>query len=114
MSCCFPDETKKSPNRLIVEEALVDDNSVISLHPNIMEELGLFRGGGDAVLIKGKRRREAETVCLADSDEIDLIKECVQSDEDRGGCESRKRSSGQAWDSAFWSACRSHDYAVGE
>ncbi|KAK0579662.1 hypothetical protein LWI29_029464 [Acer saccharum] len=65
MSCCFPHETKKSPNRLIVEEAIVDDNSVIALHPNIMEELGLFCG--DTVLIKGKRRRE--TVCLADSDE---------------------------------------------
>ncbi|KAK4857520.1 hypothetical protein QYF36_001993 [Acer negundo] len=58
MSCCFPHETKK--HRLIVEEAIVDDNSVIALHPNIMEELGLFRG--DTVLIKGKRRRE--TVCL--------------------------------------------------
>ncbi|KAK1555512.1 hypothetical protein Q3G72_027480 [Acer saccharum] len=66
MSCCFPHETKKSPNRLIVEEAIVDDNSVIALHPNIMEELGLFFCG-DTVLIKGKRRRE--TVCLADSDE---------------------------------------------
>ncbi|KAK3170470.1 hypothetical protein Dsin_020707 [Dipteronia sinensis] len=65
MSCCFPHETKKRPNRLIVEEAIVDDNSVIALHPNIMEELGLFRG--DAILIKGKRRRE--TVCLADYDE---------------------------------------------
>ncbi|TXG47767.1 hypothetical protein EZV62_027061 [Acer yangbiense] len=64
-SCCFPHETKKRPNRLIVEEAIVDDNSVIALHPNIVEELGLFCG--DTVLIKGKRRRE--TVCLADSDE---------------------------------------------
>ncbi|KAK3206658.1 hypothetical protein Dsin_020704 [Dipteronia sinensis] len=53
MSCCFPHETKKRPNRLIVEEDIVDDNSVIALHPNIMEELGLYCG--DAILIKGKR-----------------------------------------------------------
>eukprot|EP00418_Pyrodinium_bahamense_P027549 CAMPEP_0179132328 /NCGR_PEP_ID=MMETSP0796-20121207/62890_1 /TAXON_ID=73915 /ORGANISM="Pyrodinium bahamense, Strain pbaha01" /LENGTH=53 /DNA_ID=CAMNT_0020831269 /DNA_START=8 /DNA_END=165 /DNA_ORIENTATION=- len=34
---------KRSPNRLVVEEALNDDNSVISLSQAKMEELNLFR-----------------------------------------------------------------------
>jgi transitional endoplasmic reticulum ATPase len=36
-----------------VDEALNDDNSVISLSVQKMEELGLFRG--DTVMIKGKK-----------------------------------------------------------
>jgi len=51
---------KRSPNRLVVEEALNDDNSVISLSQAKMEELNLFRG--DNVLIKGKKRKD--TVCI--------------------------------------------------
>jgi len=47
---------KRSPNRLVVEEALNDDNSVISLSQAKMEELNLFRG--DNVLIKGKKRKD--------------------------------------------------------
>ena len=43
-------EKKKAPNRLIVEEAVNDDNSVVALHPKTMEKLQLFRG--DTVLIK--------------------------------------------------------------
>lgn len=43
---------KRSPNRLIVEEAINDDNSVISLSPAKMEELSMYRG--DNVLIKGE------------------------------------------------------------
>jgi hypothetical protein len=43
-------ERKKSPNRLIVDEAMNDDNSVVSMHPNTMEKLQLFRG--DTVLLK--------------------------------------------------------------
>eukprot|EP01115_Flamella_aegyptia_P002965 TRINITY_DN14562_c0_g1_i1.p1 TRINITY_DN14562_c0_g1~~TRINITY_DN14562_c0_g1_i1.p1 ORF type:complete len:803 (-),score=439.16 TRINITY_DN14562_c0_g1_i1:53-2461(-) len=53
-------ERKKAPNRLYVEEAINDDNSVIALHPNTLQKLQLFRG--DAVLLKGKKRRE--TVCI--------------------------------------------------
>eukprot|EP01114_Cavostelium_apophysatum_P018247 TRINITY_DN560_c0_g1_i1.p1 TRINITY_DN560_c0_g1~~TRINITY_DN560_c0_g1_i1.p1 ORF type:complete len:808 (+),score=258.18 TRINITY_DN560_c0_g1_i1:170-2593(+) len=53
-------DRKKSPNRLIVDEAVNDDNSVVSLHPATMEKLQLFRG--DTVLIKGKKRRD--TVCI--------------------------------------------------
>lgn len=43
-------ERKKSPNRLVVDEAVNDDNSVVALHPATMEKLQLFRG--DTILIK--------------------------------------------------------------
>ncbi|MCD7447936.1 AAA ATPase cdc48 [Datura stramonium] len=57
-------ERKKSPNRLIVDEAINDDNSVVSMHPAKMEELQLFRG--DTVLLKGKKRKDTVCVVLAD------------------------------------------------
>jgi len=53
-------ERKKSPNRLIVDDAINDDNSVVSLNMKTMEELQLFRG--DTVLLKGKKRKD--TVCM--------------------------------------------------
>ena len=53
-------DKKKAPNRLVVDDALNDDNSVVSLSPAKMEELQLFRG--DTVLIKGKKGRD--TVCI--------------------------------------------------
>ena len=56
---------KRSPNRLIVDDATNDDNSVIQLSPAKMEELQLFRG--DTVLIKGKKGRD--TVCIVLSEE---------------------------------------------
>ena len=52
---------KNRPNRLIVDEAINEDNSVVSLSQPKMDELQLFRG--DTVLLKGKKRREA--VCSA-------------------------------------------------
>merc|ERR1712084_110882 len=55
---------KRSPNRLVVEEALNDDNSVISLSQAKMEELNMFRG--DNVLIKGKKRKDTVCIVLAD------------------------------------------------
>eukprot|EP00727_Mastigamoeba_balamuthi_P000471 m51a1_g10420 putative cell division cycle protein 48 (776) ;mRNA; f:913-4569 len=58
-------ERKKAPNRLVVEEATNDDNSIVALHPAKSDELKLFRG--DTILIKGKRRRE--TVCIVLVDE---------------------------------------------
>jgi len=57
--------TKKRPNRLIVEDAVNDDNSVIALSQAKMDELQLFRG--DTVLLKGKKRKE--TVCIVLQDE---------------------------------------------
>jgi transitional endoplasmic reticulum ATPase len=56
---------KIRPNRLIVEEAINDDNSIIALSQAKMDELQLFRA--DSVVVKGKRRRE--TVCVVLSDD---------------------------------------------
>lgn len=56
---------KDRPNRLIVDDATNDDNSIVSLSQAKMDELQLFRG--DTVLLKGKRRKE--TVCIVLSDE---------------------------------------------
>jgi len=55
---------KKNPNRLIVDEASNDDNSVVALNVQTMEELQLFRG--DTVLLKGKRRKDTVCIVLAD------------------------------------------------
>mmetsp|Transcript_22091 Transcript_22091/g.38164 ORF Transcript_22091/g.38164 Transcript_22091/m.38164 type:complete len:814 (+) Transcript_22091:229-2670(+) len=57
-------EKKKAPNRLICDEAINDDNSVVSLSPAKMEELQLFRG--DTVLLRGKKRRDTVCIVLAD------------------------------------------------
>ncbi|KAM0893374.1 hypothetical protein ACQ4PT_025128 [Festuca glaucescens] len=57
-------ERKKSPNRLVVDEATNDDNSVVMLHPDTMEKLQLFRG--DTVLLKGKKRKDTICIVLAD------------------------------------------------
>jgi len=64
-------ERKKAPNRLYVEEAVSDDNSVVHLHPSTMEKLQLFRG--DTVLIKGKKRRDTVCIVLHD-DTVDETK----------------------------------------
>ncbi|RLN96676.1 hypothetical protein BBJ28_00012702, partial [Nothophytophthora sp. Chile5] len=58
-------DRKRAPNRLIVDEATNDDNSVIALSMAKMEELQLFRG--DTVLIKGKKGHD--TVCVVLQDE---------------------------------------------
>jgi len=57
-------ERKKAPNRLLVDEATNDDNSVVALNPTTMETLQLFRG--DTVLLKGKKRRDTVCIVLAD------------------------------------------------
>jgi len=54
----------KSPNRLIVDESINDDNSVVMLSPAKMEELELFRG--DTITIKGKKGRDTICIVLAD------------------------------------------------
>ncbi|GMS80961.1 hypothetical protein PENTCL1PPCAC_3136, partial [Pristionchus entomophagus] len=55
---------KKKPNRLIVDQIEKDDNSVVALSQAKMDELGLFRG--DAVILKGKKRKETVCIVLAD------------------------------------------------
>lgn len=57
-------EKKKAPNRLVVDEATNEDNSVVALSAKKMEELQLFRG--DTVLIKGKKRKDTVCIVLAD------------------------------------------------
>jgi transitional endoplasmic reticulum ATPase len=56
---------KDKPNRLLVEEAVNDDNSVVAMSQEKMDELQLFKG--DTVLLKGKKRKE--TVCIVLSDD---------------------------------------------
>ncbi|KAF5386357.1 hypothetical protein D9757_006669 [Collybiopsis confluens] len=57
---------KKSPNRLIVDEATSDDNSVATINPATMEVLQLFRG--DTIIIRGKKRRDTVLICLSSDD----------------------------------------------
>lgn len=57
-------ERKKAPNRLIVDDAVNDDNSVVALNLETMEKLDLFRG--DTVLLKGKKRKDTVCIVLAD------------------------------------------------
>merc|ERR1711915_117159 len=57
-------ERKKSPNRLVVDEAINDDNSVVALNSKTMETLQLFRG--DTILVKGKKRKDTVCIVLAD------------------------------------------------
>ncbi|XP_073978263.1 transitional endoplasmic reticulum ATPase TER94-like [Rhodnius prolixus] len=56
---------KTRPNRLIVDDAVNDDNSVVALSQAKMDQLKLFRG--DTVQLRGKRRKE--TVCIVLSDD---------------------------------------------
>lgn len=67
-------DKKKAPNRLIVDDAVNDDNSVVALSPAKMDELGLFRG--DTVLLKGKKRRDTVCIVLADDDCEDVRIRC--------------------------------------
>jgi transitional endoplasmic reticulum ATPase len=57
---------KRSPNRLVVEDAINDDNSVVAISPAKMAELNLYRG--DNVLVKGKRKRDTICIVLEDKD----------------------------------------------
>ncbi|KAM0906041.1 hypothetical protein ACQ4PT_017010 [Festuca glaucescens] len=59
---------KRSPNRLVVDDAeggVAVDSSAVALSLATMEALNLFKG--DAVTLRGKRRRE--TVCYARKDD---------------------------------------------
>ena len=68
MSCAIMDK-KKAPNRLHVDEARNDDNSVVCLSAAKMEELQLFRG--DTVLLKGKKGHDTVCIVLSDDDTVD-------------------------------------------
>jgi transitional endoplasmic reticulum ATPase len=62
-------DKKKAPNRLVVDDALNDDNSVVCLSPAKMDELKLFRG--DTVLLKGKKGRDTVCIVLSSDDTED-------------------------------------------
>jgi len=57
---------KKNPHRFIVDDAMNDDNSTVTFHPDVMEEMDFFRGGH--VKIRGKRSRFTIAVSLPDED----------------------------------------------
>ncbi|KAM1513811.1 hypothetical protein TB2_024915 [Malus domestica] len=57
-------ERQKAANRLLVDDTVHDNNSVVALHRDTMEKLQLF--SGDTVLIKGKKRRDTISVVVAD------------------------------------------------
>ncbi|MCO5567912.1 hypothetical protein L7F22_021608 [Adiantum nelumboides] len=57
-------DRKKALNQLIVDEAVNDDNSVVSVNPKTMEKLQFFRG--DTSLLKGKKRKDTIAIVLAD------------------------------------------------
>jgi transitional endoplasmic reticulum ATPase len=55
---------KEHFNRLIIDDAVNDDNSVVSLSPQKLDELELFLG--DIILLEGKKRRETVCIVLVD------------------------------------------------
>lgn len=58
--------TKSKPYRLVVDDAVTDDNSVVSLSQAKMDELDLYRG--DTVTLRGRRKKETVCIVLADDD----------------------------------------------
>src|SRR3989338_7668174 len=59
-------QLRKRPNRLIVDDASTNDNSIITLHPDKIDELELFNR--DNVLLRGKKLRQTVCIVLPDDD----------------------------------------------
>ena len=59
-------DRKRGPNRLLVDEATNDDNSVAVLSQAKMNELNIMRG--DSIMIKGKKRRDTVCITLVDNE----------------------------------------------
>merc|ERR1711892_483494 len=57
-------QEKSKPNRLVVDDSVSDDNSVVSLSQEKMDELQLFRG--DTIMIKGKKRKDTAAIVMSD------------------------------------------------
>ncbi|KAJ2810334.1 AAA ATPase cdc48 [Coemansia furcata] len=57
---------KAAPNKLMIDEAINDDNSVAVISQNTLDKLGLFRG--DIILVKGKKRKDTVLLVLPDPD----------------------------------------------
>eukprot|EP01096_Ripella_sp_DP13-Kostka_P006128 TRINITY_DN2171_c0_g1_i1.p1 TRINITY_DN2171_c0_g1~~TRINITY_DN2171_c0_g1_i1.p1 ORF type:complete len:818 (-),score=490.25 TRINITY_DN2171_c0_g1_i1:116-2545(-) len=61
-----PPAQKRAPNRLIVEDNELDDNSVAIINTKKADEFDLFRG--DSMIVKGKRRKETVCITVPDDD----------------------------------------------
>jgi transitional endoplasmic reticulum ATPase len=57
--------SKKAPNKLIVEEAINDDNSTVYLTAAKLNELALFKG--DPIILTGKRRKQTIVIALQEA-----------------------------------------------
>ncbi|KAJ2230741.1 AAA ATPase cdc48 [Coemansia sp. RSA 485] len=55
---------KAAPNKLMIDEAINDDNSVAVISQNTLDKLNLFRG--DTILVKGKKRKDTVLIVLPD------------------------------------------------
>ncbi|KAJ6293752.1 hypothetical protein OIU76_021918 [Salix suchowensis] len=55
---------KRHPTGFLVDDAINDENSVITLNPATMEQLDIL--GGDILLVKGKKRKDTVCMDLAD------------------------------------------------
>jgi len=55
-------DKKKAPHKLQVEESKQDDNSIVEMTAAKMDELKIFKG--DAVILKGKKRKETVAIAL--------------------------------------------------
>ena len=55
-------DKKKAPHKLQVEDSKQDDNSVVEMTQAKMDELKIFKG--DAVILKGKKRKETVAIAL--------------------------------------------------
>jgi transitional endoplasmic reticulum ATPase len=56
---------RKSPHRLLIDDADNNDNNGVTLSEQKLDELQLYRG--DTVLLKGKKRHE--TICIVHVDD---------------------------------------------
>lgn len=56
--------TKKSPNKLIVDDRSTDDSSVAYMNNATLETLALFKG--DTIICKGKKRKDTVLIVLTD------------------------------------------------
>lgn len=67
-------QIQQAPNKLVVDDSVADDLSVVTISSGKMEELGLFPG--DTVLLRGKRRKDTLAIVHAD-DEVAENKICM-------------------------------------
>ena len=62
------------PFKLVIDDAINDDNSIAMIHSEKMEEMGIFRGS--TILIKGKLRKSTSCIVLP-NDDIPKEKICI-------------------------------------